>query len=87
MYYYFQKIDITRAKSYVKSPNWIANKGATINLKNEKDNKCFQWSTTSGLNYNKIKKKYFRHLEKLDRLMQIFHLAKEIGKILNKTIL
>ena len=64
MYYYFQKIDITRAKSYVKSPNWIANKGATINPKNEKDIKCFQWSTTSGLNYNKIKKKYFWHLEK-----------------------
>ena len=30
----------------------------------KQDNKCFQWSTTSGLNYNKIKKKYFRHLEK-----------------------
>ena len=30
------------------------NKGATINPKNKKDNKCFQWSTTSALNYNKI---------------------------------
>ena len=36
------------------SPEWIVNKGATINPKNEKDNKCFQWSTTSALNYNKI---------------------------------
>ena len=57
MYYNFMKKDIRRAESYVKSPNWIANKGATINPKNEKDNKCFQWSTISGLNYNKIKEK------------------------------
>ena len=54
MYYYFQKIDIRRAESYIKSPEWIVNKGATINLKNEKDNKCFQYSITSALNYNKI---------------------------------
>ena len=68
MYYYFQKIDITRAKSYVKSPNWIANKGATINPKNEKDNKCFQWSIISGLNYNKIKEKELKKLLKFRRV-------------------
>ena len=56
LYYYFPKIDIRRAESHVKIPDWIANKGATINPKNEKDNKCFQWLTTSALNYNKIKK-------------------------------
>ena len=65
MYCYFQKIDITRAKSYVKSPNWIANKGATINPKNEKDNKCFQYAIIIALNYNKIKKKYFRKIKKI----------------------
>ena len=54
MYYYFQKINIVKAESYIMSPEWIVNKGATINPKNEKDNKCFQWSTTSALNYNKI---------------------------------
>ena len=52
LYYYFQKIDIRRAESYIKSPDWIANKAAAINSKNEKDNKCFKWSITSGLNYN-----------------------------------
>ena len=56
------KIDIKRAESYVKSPDWLANKGATINPKDEKDNKCFQWSTTPALNYNKIEKEY---LEKI----------------------
>ena len=58
--YYFMKIDITRAELYVKSPDWIANKRVAINPKNEKDNKCFQYSITSGLNYNKIKKKYLK---------------------------
>ena len=67
MYYYFQKIDIRRAKSYVKSPDWIANKGATINPKNEKDNKCFQWSTTSVLNYNKTKIKIFEKNRKIKK--------------------
>ena len=62
IYFYFQKIDIRR---YIKSPNWIANKGATVNPKNEKDNKSFQWSITARLNYNEIKRKYFQHIEKL----------------------
>ena len=51
------KIDIIRAESYIVSPNWIANKKATINPKNEKDNKCFQWSIIAGLNYNNVKEK------------------------------
>ena len=38
--YYFQKINIRRAESYM-SPNWIVHKKATINPKNKKDNKCF----------------------------------------------
>ena len=54
LYYYFQKIDIRRGESYIISPDWIVSKKATINPKSEKDNKCFQWSMISGLNYNKI---------------------------------
>ena len=41
---------------------------ATIDPKNEKDNKCFQWSTISGLNYNKIKEKDFKNILKFKRL-------------------
>ena len=52
--YEFHKIDIIRAESYIISPNWIANKKATINPKKEKDNKCFQWSIIAGLNYKTI---------------------------------
>ena len=42
LYYHFQRIDIRRAVSYIMSPDWIASKKATINPKNEKNNKCFQ---------------------------------------------
>ena len=68
LYYHFQKIDIRRAESYIMSPNWIVNKKATINPKNEKDNKCFQWSIIAGLNYNKIKEKELKKLLKFRRV-------------------
>ena len=55
--YYFQKIDIRRAESYIMSPDWIVNKKATVNPKSERDSKCFQWSIISGLNYTEIKEK------------------------------
>ena len=48
--YELHKIDIIRAESYIVSPDWIASKKATINKKNEKDNKGFQWSIIAGLN-------------------------------------
>ena len=47
------KIDLKRGKSYIKSPEWILNKRATINPKN-KDNKCFQYSITVALNHQNI---------------------------------
>ena len=65
LYYYFQKVDIRRGESYIMSPNWIVSKKATINPKNEKDNKCFQWSIISGLNYNKIKEKDLKKKTKI----------------------
>ena len=46
------------------SPDWIAGKKATINSKNEKDNKCFQWSIISGFKYNKINEKYLKKKKK-----------------------
>ena len=56
LYFYFQKIDITKGESNISSPDCFVNKGATINLRNENDNKCFQYAITTALNYNKIKK-------------------------------
>ena len=46
--YEYHKIGIIRAESYIITPDWIASKKATINPKNEKDNKSFQWSIIAG---------------------------------------
>ena len=67
LYYYFQKIDIIRAESYILSTDWIASKKATINPKNEKDNEWFKWAIIAGLNYNIIKEKELNKIEKFKR--------------------
>ena len=50
------------------SRDWIASKKATINPKNEKDNECFKWPMISGLNYNKINKKYLEIILKFKKV-------------------
>ena len=87
LYYHFQRIVIRRAESYIITPDWIASKKATINQKNEKDNKCFQWSIISELNYAKINEKELKKILKFKELIQIFYHTKKNGKNLNKTIL
>ena len=59
------------------SPDWIVNKKATINPKNERDNKCFQWSIISGLNYNKIKEKNLKKVLKRKRVDTDFSLNRD----------
>ena len=59
------------------SPNWIADKKATINPKNEKDNKCFRWSAISGLNYDKIKEKELKKILKFKKVDTDFPLYRE----------
>ena len=66
-YYHYQRRDIRRAESYIIYPDWIVSKKATINPKNEKYNKCFQWSINSGLNYNRIKEKELKKMLKFKR--------------------
>ena len=68
LYYHFQRIDIRRAESYIVPPDWIASKKATINPKNEKDNKCFQCLITLGSNYNKINEKQLKKILKFKRV-------------------
>ena len=50
---HIHKTNLKRGKSYIKSPEWILNKRATINPKN-KDNKCFQYAVIAVLNHQKI---------------------------------
>ena len=70
--YELHKIDIIRAESYIVSPDWIASKNATINPKNDKDNKFFQWSIIAGLNYNIIKEKQLKKMLKFRRIDRDF---------------
>ena len=46
-------------------PDLILSKKATINPKNEKDNKCLKWSIIRGLNYNKIDEKELKKNTKI----------------------
>ena len=62
--YHFHKISLNRGSSYIKSPEWIKNKGVTINPKNTKDNNCFQYAITAALNYQNID----HHPERISKL-------------------
>ena len=66
--YELHKINIIGAELYIPYPDWIASKKATINPKNEKDNKCFQWSILTGVNYNIIKEKELKKLLNFKRV-------------------
>ena len=55
LHYDLNKISLNRGWSYIKSPDWIENKKATINPQNKKDDKCFQYALTVALNHEKIK--------------------------------
>ena len=52
--YHIHKTTLKRGKSYIKSPEWILNKRATVNPKNK--DKCFQYSITVALNHQNIEK-------------------------------
>ena len=51
--YHLHKINSRRGKSYIKSPEWLENKRATINPKHDDDN-CFQYAITVALNHQNI---------------------------------
>ena len=59
LYYDFNKISLNRGKSYNESPEWLKNKKATINPKNN-DDQCFQYSLTVALNYEQIERDHQR---------------------------
>ena len=46
--YHLYKISLNRGSSYIKSLKWLENKGVTINPKNTKNNKCFQYAIIAG---------------------------------------
>ena len=52
--YHLHKISLNRGSSYIISPDWLKNKGVTMNPKNTKNNKCFQYAITDALNHQNI---------------------------------
>ena len=52
--YHLHKISLNRGSSYIESPEWIKNKGVTINPKNNEDNNCFQYAIIAALKYHNI---------------------------------
>ena len=55
--YHIHKTSLRRGSSCIKSPEWIANKKATINPKNKDgNNKCFQYSIIAASNLIAIEK-------------------------------
>ena len=64
MDYKLHRVRLRRGGSYVKSPEWLANKKATINPKSKNYDECLRWSTISALNYNEIMKKEFENIFK-----------------------
>ena len=63
LYYHLHKTSLRRGGSYVDSPEWLKNKNATVNPKNN-DN-CFQYAITAVLNYNNIKKKDLQRISNI----------------------
>ena len=58
------RIRLRRGGSFVKSPEWLANRKEAINPKNKNDYECLRWSIISALNYYEIMKKEFENIFK-----------------------
>ena len=63
--YKLHRVRLKIGGSYMKSPEWILHKGATIKPKNENDDECLWWSIFA-LNYSEITKKEFENIFKKD---------------------
>ena len=61
MCYKLHKTSLDRGVSYIDSPEWFKNKKETINPKNKKDDKYFQYTVTVALNYQQTD----NHLEEI----------------------
>ena len=52
--YRLHKISLNRGNSYIISPQWLKNKGATINPENTMDNECFKYAIIAALHHQEI---------------------------------
>ena len=61
---HFPNIRLRRGRSYIKSPDWISSKKATINPNNTQDKKCFQYAITVALTHKEIS----NHPERISKI-------------------
>ena len=54
LHYELHRTSLDRGGSYIDYPEWLKNKKATINPKNKKKGKYFQYAVTVALNYKQI---------------------------------
>ena len=66
--YLLHKISLKRGNSYIKSPNWLINKRATINPQNN-DDKCFLNAITVALNHQNIR----NNLERISKIKPVIN--------------
>ena len=66
-YYDFNRISISKSGSYTESPKWLNDKKSIVNPKNN-DYKCFQYATTSALNFDKVTS----HPERITKKLKSF---------------
>ena len=64
MDYKLHRVRLRRGGSYMKSPECLENKKATVNPKNENDDECLRSSTICPLHYGEIMKKEFENIFK-----------------------
>ena len=65
--YHIHKTSLKRGNSYIKSPEWVANKKAIINPKNV-DNRCFEYSIVVALHHKENK----NHRERIQGIHHYF---------------
>ena len=65
--YKVYKTSLKRENSYIKSPEWVANKKSIINPKNAND-RCFEYSIDVALHHSEIKS----HLERIQGNHHLF---------------
>ena len=74
--YHLHKISLNRGSSSIDSFTWIKSKGVTINPRNTKNHRCFQYALTAALSYQNID----HHPERISKLRPFIN-NYNIGKI------
>ena len=54
--YHLHKTSLNSGSSYIKSPDWLRNKGTTINPKNTEDNECFKYAMIAALPHQEFRR-------------------------------